>query len=164
MQGTDPRRGCSIRSWRHKINGGTNGFKLIGEVRGDYTGHEVSGVGDVNGDGIDDVIVGSEYAGFNGTYSGAAYVIFGSDQGFPPLFDLTSLDSTTGVKILGDVNGDGINDIFVGASGADGPPGFENAGASYIIFGTDQGFATPSIGTNLTRPFSAKRVAASPNG
>ncbi len=45
---------------------GTDGFKLNGVNAGDRTGFSVSGAGDINGDGIDDVIVGAPYASLNG--------------------------------------------------------------------------------------------------
>lgn len=61
---------------------GTNGFKINGETARDNLGWSVSGAGDVNGDGIDDVIIGAFYADSHGRYSGTSYVVFGDDQGF----------------------------------------------------------------------------------
>src|SRR5262245_39024449 len=57
----------------------------------DFSGGSVSGAGDVNGDGIDDLIIGAPYAAANGRSSaGASYVIFGSDQGFRATIDLAT--------------------------------------------------------------------------
>ena len=51
----------------------------------------MSGAGDVNGDGIDDLIIGAHGADPNGRYdAGASYVVFGSDQGFPATIDLAT--------------------------------------------------------------------------
>ena len=57
---------------------GSAGFVLAGIDRYDNAGWSVSAAGDVNGDGIDDVIVGAPYAGPRpGTSVGESYVVFG---------------------------------------------------------------------------------------
>jgi len=75
-------------------------------------------------------------------------VVFGNDGGFPASLELSSLDGTNGfvlngideddfsgfsVSGTGDVNGDGIDDLIIGARGAD--PFGESAGESYVVFG-----------------------------
>ncbi len=129
---------------------GTNGFKIFGEFPLDRAGISVSGAGDVNGDGINDVLIGAFYGGDNTT--GAAYVVFGKEtaetEDFPANFQLSSLNGTNGFKVVGevigdlfggavsgagDVNGDGIDDILVGARANDGNR--MDAGATYVVFG-----------------------------
>ena len=125
---------------------------IQGAAPDDYSGCSVSGAGDVDGDGIDDLIIGAIGADPNGRdFAGASYVVFGRDQGFPATIDLASdADliiqgaaahdrSGRSVSGAGDVDGDGIDDLIIGALLAD-PNGRDSAGASYVVFGSDQGF------------------------
>ncbi len=57
---------------------GTNGFRLDGVGFGDHSGRAVSAAGDINGDGIDDLIIGAHRANPNSFYSGSSYVVFGN--------------------------------------------------------------------------------------
>src|SRR6056297_345204 len=135
---------------------GSNGFRIDGVNVGDNSGFAVSGAGDVNGDGIDDVIVGARSAAPDGkSNAGESYVVFGSPGGFSASLELAALDGSNGFRIdgiddqdfsgsavsgAGDVNGDGIDDIIVGAFGAD-PDGKSSVGESYVVFGSSEGFA-----------------------
>src|SRR4030095_11814405 len=62
-----------------------DGFVIQGDLAGDQAGRSVSNAGDVNGDGLDDIIIGARYADPNGDRSGEAYVLFGSTAGFANL-------------------------------------------------------------------------------
>jgi len=117
----------------------TQGFKMFGATANDETGKIVQSAGDVNGDGIDDILVGSVNFGLN---SGVVYVIFGHSytEGAMPDVDFGSFQTSTvnGFRIigdedgitswcgLGDVNGDNIGDIMIGS---------ENVDLAYVIFG-----------------------------
>ncbi len=131
---------------------GNNGFVLNGIDRNDRSGISVSNAGDVNGDGFDDLIIGAISADPNGNdFAGESYVVFGASGGFAPSLELSNLDGTNGfvlngidefdssgisVSNAGDVNGDGFDDVIIGARSAD-PNGTTRAGESYVVFGTD---------------------------
>ena len=130
---------------------GANGFKLSGAAD-DHSGNSVSGAGDINGDGIEDLLVGAPEAYPFTVNSGASYVVFGKNTAtagaFPANLNLANLNGTTGFKLsgvrysdysgfsvsaAGDINGDGVADLIIGAVGAD--PNGLSSGASYVVFG-----------------------------
>jgi Ca2+-binding RTX toxin-like protein len=136
------------------------GFVIVGaDTYDSIFGISVSSAGDVNGDGFDDLIVGApgaDAAGNAKSYAGESYVVFGSGAGFGASIDLAALTPTQGFVIFGadagdfaggsvssagDVNGDGFDDLIVGAGGGDAAGDAKSdAGESYVIFGTDTGF------------------------
>ncbi|MEH1806508.1 beta strand repeat-containing protein [Nostoc sp.] len=132
---------------------GTNGFTINGINEGDGLGWSLSSAGDINGDGIDDLIIGARFADPNGSYSGQSYVVFGSKDGFDAQFNLSTLNGTNGFAIngieegdfsgwslssAGDINGDGIDDLIIGAFFAD--PNGNRSGQSYVVFGSNGDF------------------------
>ena len=143
--------------------GGDDSYKIIGEDVSDYSGYSVSSVGDVNGDGYDDVIVGAYAAEEDETGEGISYVVFGSESRFSDV-DLGDTDSFTidvGFKIIGDdandrngfsvsgagdVNGDGYDDMVIGASYALEGSASSGQGVSYVIFGKGDGFSDIDLG------------------
>ena len=134
---------------------GSDGFALDGVTNDDRAGSSVSGAGDINGDGFDDIVIGARYADPNGASSGQSYVVFGAAGGFGASFDLSTLDGANGfvldgialtdrsgysVSGAGDINGDGFADIIIGAPEAD-RNGDSNVGEAYVLFGAAGGFA-----------------------
>ena len=136
---------------------GTSGFVLTGIDARDYAGRSVSSAGDVNGDGFVDLIIGAygaDQAG--GSFHGESYVVFGRSGGFASVINLGTLDGTTGfvltgidtadwsgrsVSSAGDVNGDGFDDLIIGAPYGD-QAGTNFEGESYVVFGQSGGFAS----------------------
>ncbi len=117
-----------------------------GENAGDYAGYTVAAAGDVNGDGLSDVLIGSNHNSDGGYRGGAAYLVLGNlDPASSSLSTAVEYDgdqdaeyASTGLAGAGDVDGDGLDDVLVGApENTDG--GFV-AGAAYLIAGS----GTPS--------------------
>ncbi|MGD9583489.1 MAG: integrin alpha, partial [Lysobacterales bacterium] len=61
---------------------GTDGFRLDGAAVNDQSGRSVAAAGDINGDGLDDLVVGAFAADPNGSQSGSSYVLFGKTTAF----------------------------------------------------------------------------------
>ena len=148
---------------------GSNGFTLVGSDSSDYAGFSVAAAGDFNGDGHADLVIGARYADPNGTSSGEAYVVFGSDRGFAASIDLGDLDGSDGIVLrgansydyagydvsgAGDVNGDGYDDLIVGAYGADG--GGSSSGEAYVVYG----FASNALPTPQDDALTVRAGAA----
>ncbi|MEO1329673.1 MAG: hypothetical protein AAFW46_08425 [Pseudomonadota bacterium] len=134
---------------------GSNGFTLEGVLPPDRSGFAVSGAGDLNDDGIPDIVVAAREASPNGASSGAVYVVFGQQSAFSATVDLSALNGSNGFRLngidpgdlagnsvanAGDVNGDGIDDLIIGARDA-APGGRIDAGETYVVFGQSGGFA-----------------------
>ena len=132
---------------------GSDGFRLDGAMENDYSGFSVSAAGDINGDGIDDLIVGAHPSSPNGLRSGSSYVVFGKTSNFAATINLASLNGSNGFRLdgalagdysglsvsaAGDINGDGIDDLVVGAPGAD--PNGANTGSGFVVFGKSSAF------------------------
>jgi hypothetical protein len=92
-----------------------------GDAPGDRFGHAVCGAGDVNADGVPDVTVGAPLADGAGTFAGRVRVFSGADGSVLHTFDGSAWDQCgSSVGAAGDVDGDGWDDMVVGAPLADG--------------------------------------------
>ena len=141
------------------LNGNT-GYVFKGIDPGDFSGDSVSSAGDVNGDGFDDLIVGARFADPGSDAEGESYLVFGgaanlavldlADGTADGMIELANLGPGTGVLIrgidpvdlsgfsvssAGDVDGDGFDDLLVGAPFAD--PNGDSSGETYLIYGGD---------------------------
>ncbi|OKH28890.1 FG-GAP repeat protein [Chroogloeocystis siderophila] len=118
---------------------GNNGFTIKATSLNTFF-TSIDTVGDINNDGIDDIVVDD---------STKKYVIFGK-TGFSSTFNLANINGSNGfvinsiessagvasISVAGDVNGDGLNDLLIG-TGSNAANGQKSAGVSYLVFGKE---------------------------
>ncbi len=118
-----------------------------GEQASDAAGTSAAGVGDVNGDGLDDFLVGAPSNGEAGGGAGQIYLFLGRSQGWASDVSLAQADASflgenpgdgagLDVSPAGDVNGDGFADFLISAPHYNGA-----AGKVYLILGKSTGWA-----------------------
>ncbi len=117
---------------------------------GDHFGNAIARLGDLDGDGVSELAVGAELANLNGTRKGVVWILFMNSDGSVKLArrigdgegdfkDNLSADDHFGSALagIGDLDGDGIPDLAVGADQYDG--GGSNRGAIWVLFMTSDG-------------------------
>lgn len=174
--------GASLGSTINLATLGTNGVIFYGEEYYDLAGWAVSSAGDLNDDGLDDLLIGATYARAPGdalyTYAGKTYVVYGSTT-LSSSIDLASL-GTSGFPIYGadpgdisgwsvsgagDVNGDGFSDFLIGAPNADAASNLKpDAGESYLLYGGRQSSAVTHPGTIAPETLTGTSAADKING
>jgi hypothetical protein len=136
----------------------SKGFKIYGSASEDHLGGSISSAGDLNGDGVSDLVLGTPYSSPNGkSQSGSVYVIYGSKNGLPNIPSVTRYlsDSQKGAKIYGsspedalgfsvsrsgDLNDDGFGDLIVSAIARKSFVIFNAiSGMAYIMYGSPNG-------------------------
>ncbi|MEM9387000.1 MAG: VCBS repeat-containing protein [Pseudomonadota bacterium] len=161
---------------------GSEGTVFSGEAVADSAGSYVRGLGDINGDDLDDfAIVASSADLDNRPNAGRVYLVYGTPSGFPAELTLASLHADAGgdgsagvvlnglgenvgvgdvVKRIGDVNADGFVDLIVTSRAAQ-PFGARQAGEAYVVFGPAQNLGVefelrdllPALGGDGSRGF-----------
>jgi hypothetical protein len=115
-----------------------------GATSGDLAGHAVAG-GDINGDGYSDLLVGAPESDLGGNASGAAFVVLGPTSGETVLSNAqmimvgerTDDQAGSAVSVSPDIDGDGSEDLIIGAASENA--GGSDAGAAYLVLGFTSG-------------------------
>lgn len=118
-----------------------DGSRIVGTQPRGGTGFQVAGLGDIDGDGFDDIAIASPWMSATEHRQGAVHVFLGPVEGNPSLDDADLIfwgeekhdEAGFAVEAAGDLNGDGLDDLLIGAPGSD--RNGHNAGAVYLFHG-----------------------------
>lgn len=139
----------SLNRGQVSVHSGVDGSQIhlwIGEVNGDRFGYDVAGLGDINGDGRSDLLIGARLHDTAATNAGRAYVYSGIDGALLHTIDGESgADSFgSGVAAVGDLDDDGVTEFVVGAE-AYGAGAGTGTGRAYVYSGADALIPDPMV-------------------
>lgn len=131
---------------------------FLGEAEWDEAGRRVSGTGDINADGYDDFLVAAPHSNRSAELAGTAYFFYGRPaadwgQNMPLaeadiIYEGEAGNDRAGYDLAraGDFDGDGVEDMIIGAYRSDEPGG--SGGVAYLLFGTSAGLPLPATFTS----------------
>jgi len=138
-----------VSGWGVDVDAGTLDVSFHGEQPSQMIGWSSAAVGDVNGDGLDDLLFGSAYDDEAHTNAGQVFLVLGRSTGWGWNVSIDDADASflgeqphdfAGIQIAGagDANGDGLNDMLIGAT-ANNQNGTD-AGKTYLVLGNLSGW------------------------
>ena len=139
--------------------------RMFGESENDRAGEVVAGIGDVDGDGLDDFGIGVPSAHAGATQPGRVYLFFDLAQGDHCLDTAAAtLEGETdgdgagmALAAAGDLDGDGFGDMIVGAPWRESVAG--NRGAAYVLYGPVHGSSPLSSADALIEAGTSSEMA-----
>jgi hypothetical protein len=145
--------------WAKDLSLYTANVVFTGENLNDWMGDSCSIVRDINGDGLDDIVLGAGRA-LNG--KGIAYIIFGAKSGWVSTYWVSNASATivgetifdrvgSFVSGAGDINGDGFNDLMLGSANKQGA--VSNEGKVSIFFGKATGWVKGALLSSANASF-----------
>ncbi len=137
------------RAWSPDTPATSSDASFLGEAVDDRAGYALCGAGDVNGDGLEDLVLGAPGSDDADLDAGQAYLVLGRLDGWSRDVGLAGADASFlgvfaedqaghSVAGAGDVNGDGLDDLLIGAPYND--DGGDGAGQAYLVFGRETGW------------------------
>ncbi|RIK62679.1 MAG: hypothetical protein DCC65_17080 [Planctomycetota bacterium] len=147
---------ASVSRGRVAVHSGADGSEVhlwLGELGGDRFGSDVAGLGDIDGDGRSDLVIGAISHDTAGTSAGRAYVYSGMTAALICSIDGEGAGDAfgAGVAPVGDLNGDNITEFVVGAQSY-GPTGTAGTGRAYVYSGADCLLPGPQVPMFVLNP------------
>jgi len=149
--------------------GATPDWSADAGIAGLGFGHDVAAAGDVNGDGFDDVVIGTDVTLFSPPVTESVYIYYGSANGLgstPTQITYPQQPNSsfgTAASGTGDVNGDGFDDIVVGAFNYTN--GQNQEGAAFLYLGSASGIVTsPHLRVESNQDFAVLGIGVGGGG